>query len=420
MSDSGQTGPRDFEITIEKVVYGGAGLGRHEGKVVFVPLAAVGDRLLVRPVKQKKNLIWASIERVIEEGPARTVPFCAHFGVCGGCQWQHMKYPAQVEVKRSILEELFHHRFPETTGLTIPMQSSPEALSYRSRARIQVRGLGSKCAAGFFAFQSHDVVDVATCPLLRPSLNEALANFRELWKVGKVDPGTRQVELVCSQEEAKWTWAEVERDLEEGFYSMGKTADAGSLSHELTRRVGEFEFKVVPQVFFQANDFMISELLATVQELAFVPGAGSALDLFAGVGLFTLPVARVFREVTAVESSNAACRLCEKNAAESGLSNIRVVCADVAAWMEAVASLASPKFDLVLLDPPRSGAGLDIMQSIGEWSPETVLYISCDPQTLVRDLTFPPMRDYRIDTVRGLDLFPQTYHFETVVRLKHR
>jgi 23S rRNA (uracil1939-C5)-methyltransferase len=177
---------------------------------------------------------------------------------------------------------------------------------------------------------------------------------------------------------------------------------------------------VAPQVFFQANDFMISELVATVQELGRIPKPGSALDLFAGIGLFSLPIARGFTEVTAVESSPAASRLCDENAVNCGLYNIRVVCADVAAWMKAVASVASPSFDLVLLDPPRTGAGQEIMQRIGEWAPETILYISCDPQTLVRDLAFLPIRDYRIDFVQGLDLFPQTYHFETVVRLKRR
>jgi 23S rRNA (uracil1939-C5)-methyltransferase len=412
--------PTTIGITIEKVVYGGAGLGRCEGKVVFVPFSTAGDRLVVRPVKQKKNLIWASIERIVEAGPARTAPFCAHFGVCGGCQWQHMQYSAQVEAKRSILEELFHHRFPATSKLTISMKPSPEAQGYRSRARIQLRGHGSDSGAGFFALQSHDVVDVAMCPLLRPSLNEALATIRDLWKQGKVDPGTRQVELVCSQEESKWSWAEVERDLEEGFYSLGKSGETEADCAPLIRRVGEFEYKVAPQVFFQANDFMISELLATVQELGRVPKPRSALDLFAGVGLFSLPIARSFTEVTAVESSPAASRLCDENAVNCGLSNIRVVCADVAAWMKAVASVAAPSFDMVLLDPPRTGAGSDIMQTIGEWAPETILYISCDPQTLVRDLAFLPMRDYRIDFVQGLDLFPQTYHFETVVRLKRR
>ncbi len=411
---------KTFEIVIEKVVYGGAGLGRHEGKVVFVPFSAPGDRLVVRALRQKRNLIWASIERFIEPGPGRSAPICVHFGACGGCQWQHLEYPAQVEIKRSILEELFHHRFPETRKLRFDMRPAPEIQGYRSRARLQIHGQGSDSAVGFFGLQSHDVVDVQMCPLFRPSLNRALVSIREQWKQGRMDPGTQQLELVCSEEEDRWSWAEIERNLEEGFSCLGKTDTAGAIPTPLARGIGEFIYRVTPSVFFQANDFMVSELVSTVQDLIPAAGSGTALDLFSGVGLFSLPLARRFREVTAVETSAEASRLCRENALNAGLENIRVICADAASWMNAVASAASPAFDLVVLDPPRTGAGSGIMERIGEWAVETIIYVSCDPQTLVRDLALLPARDYRIDFVRGLDLFPQTYHFETVVRLRRR
>jgi 23S rRNA (uracil1939-C5)-methyltransferase len=331
-----------------------------------------------------------------------------------------MQYPAQVEAKRSILEELFRHRFPETAQLAVEMRPSPQAQGYRSRARIQTRGHGSAGAAGFFAFQSHEVVDVARCPLFRPSLNEALTEFRGLLKRGEIHPGVRQAEVACSQDEGEWTWVEIERAAEAGYPPRGDSSESVAESRVLNRKVGEFEYYVTPRVFFQANDYMVSELLASVQELACIPKADTALDLFAGVGLFTLPIARAYRAVTAVESSGEASRLCGENALRCGLSNVRVVCADAAAWIKAISSVAVPKFDLILLDPPRTGAGSEIMQGVAGWCPETILYVSCDPQTLVRDLALPSMNNYRIDVVRGLDLFPQTYHFETLVRLKRR
>ncbi len=409
-----------FEVSIDKMVYGGSGLGRHEGKVVFVPFAAPGDTLLVRSVRQKKNLIYASVERLLTPGPTRRAPFCVHFGTCGGCQWQHLDYEAQVEIKRSILEELFHHRFPETRPIRIDMRRSPQAREYRSRGRIQFRGHGSDSAVGFYGFQSQNVIDVQACPLFRPALNTALRSLREQWKAGSLDPGMSQAELLSSEEEGNWAWEETGPSLEDDFSSFGRAADVDTGAVPLRRKIGEHDYKIVPSVFFQANDFMTADLVATVREQTGVSRHDSALDLYAGVGLFSLPLARRFSRVTSVEASAEACRLCEGNAAAEGLDNIRVVCADVDSWMKAVSTVTAPGFDLIILDPPRCGAGCEVMRRIEEWAPEAVIYVSCDPQTLVRDLAVLTGRDYRIDFIQGLDLFPQTFHFESVVHLTRR
>jgi 23S rRNA (uracil1939-C5)-methyltransferase len=182
--------------------------------------------------------------------------------------------------------------------------------------------------------------------------------------------------------------------------------------------VGDFTYQVSPSVFFQANDYILSDLVSEVSSLAGIAGTGTALDLFCGVGLFTLPLARQFRKVVAVESSPAACRLCSMNSSAAGFGHIQIVCTDVSAWMKALSSFAPPAFDLVVLDPPRVGVGLEVMNRIREWAPETVIYISCDPKTLCRDVSLLARHDYVIDFIEGLDLFPQTYHFETIVRLR--
>lgn len=407
-----------FEIVIEKVVYGGAGLGRHEGKVVFVPFACPGDRLLVRVARQKKNLIWAAIEKILESGPDRIAPPCVHFGSCGGCQWQHIRYPAQVEAKHLLLMETFHHHFPETRQLSISMKPSPEILGYRSRARIQISGPGSHSAIGFFGARSHAVVDVPMCPLFRSPLNEALAFVRERWKEGRMNPAARQVELACSVEDEKWGWAESEYAGEENFTESCMSGFPEMQAELLTRRIGNCEYRVAPSLFFQANDFMVPELVAAVLGLLPPAEGSSALDLYSGVGLFSLPLAGRFREITAVEASPGSSRMCAENALRAGITNLRTVCSEVSAWMKTISSQGSPAYDLVVLDPPRTGAGPAVMDCIREWAPETIIYVACDPQTLVRDLAVFRGREYRIDSVQGLDLFPQTYHFETVVGLK--
>lgn len=414
MKTRGQTASSTIEVTIEKVVYGGAGLARHEGKVVFLPFTAAGDRVKARVVEQKKNFIRASVVEILEPGPGRQVPPCPHFGSCGGCQWQHLEYSRQLETKRAILEEIFHHRFPETRNLRIDMKGCPEPFGYRSRARIQMRGFGEGSKIGFFQFHAHDVEDVESCPLFRPLLNTALESIRETRRSAASDPGVQQMELACSSEEEAWAAA--------NLHTAGnpatefETESGGSKEILLRRKVGEFSFLVSPATFFQANDFLLEALVETVSNLSKDAGTGAALDLFSGVGLFTLPLARHFQRVVAIEESLLASRLCTRNALDAGLANVEVICAEASAWIPAEAS--DQAFDLIVLDPPRAGASSKVFERLIQWGAGTILYVACDPQTLARDLALLSPRFYRIDFVRGFDLFPQTYHFETVVRLR--
>lgn len=390
------------------------------GKVVFVPFSTPGDLLLVKTVEEKKNFIWATKVRILEAGPGSRTPRCPHFGLCGGCQWQQMEYLHQVDAKRQILEDVFHHRFSETRELLINMRASPQEYGYRSRARIQVRGFGPDAKVGFFRFQSHVIEDIDECPLLRPSLNRGLRTIRDRRLRSLGNPGLQQLEAACSEEEGSWDCTEVESELDEGISALSTPGGDREDEVILKRRIGEFVYSVTPSAFFQANDYMIDLLVSTVHDLARPAERKAALDLFSGVGLFSLPLARMFERVVAVESAPVASKLCRLNAEAVGLSNVKVICADVHAWMKAVGSVAPPAYSLLLLDPPRSGAGPEVMNRIAEWAPESILYVSCDPQTLCRDLASLPSRDYQIDHVEGLDLFPQTYHFETLVRLRRR
>lgn len=406
----------NFEVVIEKLVYGGSGFARHEGKVVFVPFAVPGDRLLVHPVEEKKSFIRAEIIQIIAPGSGRISPICPHFQKCGGCQWQHLDYPRQVEVKKRILEEAFHHRFPQTVDLPIRMQACPQPFAYRSRARIQLRGTGHKACVGFYRPGSHVVENIERCPLFRETLNEALSSVRQ-YKM-KVDTNTEpeEMDIACSAEEDSWATMRTGEPMSQ----EGITPLFGAKRNEdvvLRRLVRDFTYSVTASVFFQANDFMVSELLTSVCHAAISAGQGKVLDLYSGVGLFSLPLARQFQTVIAVENSQPATRLCTRNAAAAELRNIQVVCKDVTEWLRAQPESARGSFDLIVLDPPRTGAGPEVMKRISELAPPKIIYVSCDPQTLVRDLAAISPRTYSIAQIEGLDLFPQTYHFETVVRL---
>lgn len=407
---------RTFEIRIEKLIYGGYGLGRRRGKVVFVPFSAPGDRLLVKTVEEKKTFTRAAIVKLLEPGPGRVEPPCQYFGSCGGCQWQHLEYAQQVDAKRKILEEIFHHRFPGTKDLLIGMKACTRDYGYRSRARLQARGSGLARKVGFFRFQSHEVQDIHFCPLLQPTLNTALASIRDSRQRSVAPSGPCQLEITCVEDTKSWEAARVTGDLDEDLSGQSRAVQ-GHDAPVLQRRVGEYRYTVSPAAFFQANDFMLTELVASVMELAEGASNRSALDLFCGVGLFTLPLARRFEDVLGIDNSRLACDLAQTNAAAAGFQNVRISCESVAGWMPASGPGSSPEFDLVVLDPPRTGAGPEVMNRIRECAPKTIIYVSCDPQTLIRDLASIPAREYRIDYIQGLDLFPQTYHFETIVGL---
>jgi 23S rRNA (uracil1939-C5)-methyltransferase len=405
---------RLIELRIEKLVYGGDGIARHDGKVVFVPRTAPGDLVRVRIVEERKTHARGELVTLLAPGPARVEPECPLFGRCGGCQWLHIDYPAQVEFKRSILEDTVRHRLPETRGLQITMKPSPRRLAYRSRVRLHAEGTGESRRAGFFTARSRRLVDVPSCPLLQPSLNRAVAALRaEAPRDGGLP---REYDLACAEESGSWTIAE---------RRAGDHADSPPDSSEfrpeelLVRNVRGIKYTVTAGSFFQANDSLIEDLVVRVSELAESPRNDSALDLFSGVGLFTLPLARRYARVAAVEGSPAGAALCALNASDAGAFNVQVAHSDVLGWMRQAASRARPAVDLVQLDPPRTGAGLEVMDAIVQWAPDTVIYVSCDPQTLCRDLV--GLREsYEVDHVEGFDLFPQTFHFETAVRLRRK
>jgi 23S rRNA (uracil1939-C5)-methyltransferase len=404
---------KTFTITIDKLVYEGAGLGRHRGKVIFVPFSVPGDRLLARAVEVKSKFTRAEIVRILEPGPGRVDPVCPYFGKCGGCHWQQLNYRRQVDAKREILEEILHHRFSGTRELPINMTACPQPFSYRSRARVQLRGSGPRSTIGFFRHGSRSVEDIESCPLFRPSLNQALAALRRFKIQIGCDPGMREMDIACSEESGTWDTVPCRSGVDK---NTEDTSGSSSRSEEvfLQRAVGEFLYSLTAPVFFQANDFMVPELVSLVLNSATNGRNDSALDLYAGVGLYSLPLARHFQQVIAVEYSPDAARLCTKNASNAGLVNVQTVCADVATWMN---SVGDSEFSIVVLNPPRTGAGSKVMERIAQWAPETIIYVSCNPLTLVRDISRIPAGKYKVDLAEGLDLFPQTFHFETIVRL---
>ncbi len=349
-----------IELTVEKVVYGGDGLARlpeQDGRrqVVFLPRTLPGERVLAEVSPPR-------VLKILEPSPDRVEPGCEYFGRCGGCQLQHASYDAQVAIKRAVLVETLRRTGGVTWTEPISVHTG-EPWGYRNRIRLHRAGTHW----GFFELGSHRVLPVSHCPIADPELSAAIAEL-----TGEEDG------------------AEIELTAE-------KFAGGG------------FEFQVSDGAFFQVNRYLGSELVEVVT--GGVEG-GAAVDLFSGVGLFALPLARRFGSVTAVESASVAVRDLRVNA--RAFANIEVVAGSALrfAQREQVAP------DLVVADPPRAGLGKELVAALASMAPRRLHIVSCDPATLGRDLKPLLAAGYAIEEVHLFDLFPQTYHLETVVKLQ--
>ena len=420
-----------MEITIEKLVYGGDGLAHHHGSTVFVPFVLPSERISAAAVEQKRKFVRARVERVLSPAPERAAAPCPHFGVCGGCHYQHMPYEAELKYKTEILRETLRRLGQIDWQGEIAVHPSPP-WGYRNRAQWKIRGAGEaggiSVAIGYFRANSTALCPVQECGILSPLLQKTLLAFRTALTRRAMPPELREIEAVSGANDTKLMLTAVFARFPSGRQKLAEifrqTApeiesllfhDPNSERMELDGpgfvdcEAGDTTFRVGHLSFFQVNRFLAGELELHVAASA--ERGRLALDLFAGVGLFTVPLAKRFHRVIAVESNPAATRDLESNVAGKGPIEIRNL--EVERFLEKCRETP----DLVVLDPPRAGLTPESIQHLGRLTPKSLTYVSCEPPTLARDLAALTKEGYEIGAVNLFDLFPQTFHIESVVRL---
>jgi tRNA/tmRNA/rRNA uracil-C5-methylase (TrmA/RlmC/RlmD family) len=392
-----------LEVSIERVVPGGAGMAHARGLTVFVPLAAVGDVLRVKVERVKGRVAFASLTEIVAPGPERVEPPCPYFGRCGGCDFQQLNYAAQLAAKVEIIRDCLRRIARLEAPPEIPITPSPAAWRYRSRARWQHDARHNHF--GYYELASHRVVDVAECPVVVPELQDTLARLRASVAERATDAeAAREFEAVAGDDGVSLAPPLAEED-----------------SRERTREIAGERYSFDASCFFQINHALLGALVRealrdAVDSAAAGERAGSAVDLYCGVGLFTLPLARRFARVTGVEANAAATAYARRNLSDAGLAHARVETAPVGAWLARRAHKLAP-VDLLLLDPPRAGAEHGAVGGMLALRPRRIVYVSCDPATLARDLRELAAGGYTLDSVAAFDMFPQTHHVETVARL---
>jgi 23S rRNA (uracil1939-C5)-methyltransferase len=388
---------------VEKLVYGGDGLARLEGRVVFAPFVLPGERILARAEQQKTGLVRARMLEVLEAAPERVAAPCPSFGRCGGCHYQHAPYEFQLAAKRAILvEELRRLGKIDAPDQIEVIAAGP--LGYRNRVQLHVE----ETRIGYLEGRSHRLCEAPVCPVGSPKIEEAMGALRDMARDSRWPRFVRSVEIFTDEQQVQLNVLETIRPVARRFFDWAGTKIPGMVEGALDYHG---QFRVSSNSFFQINRFLLDRLVETA--LAGAEGE-AALDLYAGVGLLSLPMARRFRTVTAVESGSGAVRDLQFNAERAGARNLT---ARQQTAEECLANLETAP-DFVLLDPPRSGLGKAVVSRLAELKPRQVTIVACDPATLARDLAGLVAAGYCVERMALVDLFPQTFHLETVVGLK--
>jgi 23S rRNA (uracil1939-C5)-methyltransferase len=429
-------------VTIERLVFRGDGMGRlPDGRVIFVPYTAPGEEVEVRVEEARADFVRGRAIRTVTTSSVRTAPQCRYFGTCGGCQWQHLANEAQREWKRRILVELLT-RVGKLDGIRVESPIAPSGpWEYRARAQFKVVG-GTRPCIGFHQRETNRVVDIERCPLLDPRANAVLQalrrmkhptffsifqRLREAW----VAVGTGTGEVLLSLFAHAHDRAAIRLlhhtlltavpglvgvVLLEGDPRQGPRVVDRVGSEAVQELVGESRFRVDATAFFQVSGLAAETLTSLVMGGAALLGSERVLELYSGVGTFTVPLARRAREVVGIETNAAAAADGEANLRRNDCPAGHIIQAQVEQSLPAMAGKG--RWDLVVLDPPRQGCSQRILETVVKMGVPRLIYVSCDPSTLARDLGILVRAGFRSASIQPVDLFPQTFHLESVAVLE--
>jgi len=432
------------ELLIDKLVQGGDGLATLDGMKVFVPFSAPQERVRARIVTRKRDYAVAEIEEVIEPSPLRIAAPCPYFGMCGGCQLQHINYQGQLVVKKLYVNEALQ-RIGQVFVPVRNVTTEAEPWHYRNKTQYPVGSTGNGMAIGFFRRGTHDLLDVPTC-LLHPAefdrLREAIrailvaagetgydeakheGNVRHIvLRQGTRDGGLlaivvtrtpefdrRAAELIAEQPGLTGVVHSVVPARTNRIMGQQTTVLAGS--GHLNQSVLGKTFQVSAPSFFQVNVQQAEELCRKILKHIAPKGDELVVDLYSGVGMISLLVAPFVQQVTAIEADATAVEDAKANAQEQAVRNVEFVCGDVSREISRVAST-----DVIILDPPRKGCPADTLRRIAALKPKRIVYVSCNPATLARDLATLEQSGYATHEIEPVDMFPQTFHVEVIARL---
>jgi 23S rRNA (uracil1939-C5)-methyltransferase len=421
------------QVKIESMAHKGYGVARVDHKVLFVPFSVTGDEAWAEIIEEKKDYGIAKIETLIKPSSWRTSPQCRYFCACGGCQWQHIDYSVHGELKKNILTDILQRMGGQKEIPPIIVIPSPKSYGYRIRVQLKMKGT----AFGYYQERSHHIVDIEYCPIAHPLVNQLILLLRKRLPFPSqfeevemsVSPGEGKGVLLFRSLSFAKEMKDFAKELLQGhpillkgimisgkgrFTSIGNPFLTFPVSLDRAGEKKGWSLRASPESFFQVNVEQNQALLQTVLGFAEVNADESVLDLYAGLGNLTLPLALGAKNVLGIEENEKAVEDGRFNIERNEIKQCRMKRGRVE---EVLKNWNGRRPDLVVLDPPRSG-GKEVVNHIIALKPKRIVYVSCDPATLARDLRLLSETGYSLQEVSLIDMFPQTYHMEVIALLK--
>lgn len=421
-----------LQVVIEKLVHGGDGLARlPNGHAVFVPGTLPGEQVEIAVRRKRKGFLEASLIGILSPSPARIAPPCSGEIQCTGATWPYIDYPAQVQYKQAILLDSLARIGGMTPERTLPILPSPRVDHYRLRTQFTVRAEDGRQRIGFFRPGTYTLIEVDDAFLLSPILNDTLRAVRKA--VNLLPPLSElhmnaspdgQVHLLLWSDEAQLSdqtplWNRLRQDAPQiiGMTVFTQKQRRQSFGrNQLVLSLDGLAIHVTEGNFYQINWDQNKNMLQTVLDFASLSGDETVLDLYCGVGNFSLPIAKRAKHVVGIEAGYSAIEDARANAARNALTNAEFIADDLQKGLKTLMN-RKMRADVVVLDPPRSGATVTTLERILAFVPKKIVYVSCNPATLSRDLKFLNLFGYRLDRLQPIDMFPWTYHIECVAEL---
>jgi len=420
------------EVTIEKLVHGGSGLARLEtGQAVFVPGVLPGEQVVVTIRRKRKGFLEADLVKVITASKDRIAPLCHGEKECTGATWPHIAYPAQLRYKQEILLDTLKKIGGMEPAHPLPILASPCMDHYRLRTQFNVRMKDNRQQIGFFRQGSYDLIEVENAFLIHAVIDKVLKNIRALSdklpalaEIHINASPSGEVHLLLFREQDTFPpmdsfFADLKKAAPEvlgmtGFSNRKKAFTLGR--NQLTLEVEGMALKATEGNFFQVNWEQNRNMVRTVLDFAALKGNETVLDLYCGIGNFSLPLAKKAAHVIGIESGYSAIEDAKANALLNGISNAEFIADDLQKGLKTLIQ-RKLRADVIVLDPPRAGATLKTLERVLAFVPKKIVYVSCNPSTLARDLKFFHLFGFRLDRLQPVDMFPYTYHIECVAEM---
>lgn len=419
---------------VSALAFGGQGIVRHGKMVVFIPFTAIGDLVRFRIIRRKKNFAIGELTEIVQQGLQRTSPPCPYFGTCGGCQLQHLQYEAQLEYKRQAIEDAIKRQAKLTEVIVPPVVPASQQWAYRRRISMSLIPHQEHFKAGYKAVDNTSLINVHQCPIFCSPADPIINILQEIAQSLFSTHDNQSKATILKQDDGKYmihfhfrvmpsnaaeilSAASKQCSCISGIVATAPNRNMQFGCLEAKVEIAGLTFAFSPRAFMQSHPEQSLNIYHSLcrHALSLTSGRGNVLDLYCGIGISSLLLAHLGLNVTGVETSKEAVHLAKNNAQSNGIANVDFILEDVEKVLKKLLQKTSP--GIVIVNPPREGLHPNVVQALLKSPPPSILYVSCMPPTLARDLKLLCAKQYKLEQIEGFDMFPQTAHVETLARL---